>query len=300
MGNNVSSIAAVLAPWQATLLEKAFTESGGFSPLQISYNLKYLAKLPPVRINITAEAEDVYHMYKGYGKHPNRGTCKNRDKVIRSIAERAYSRDVVNITIDSGGLTLNDDTFKQLQEFAMGLLQQWIQQEFIKPPPERATKEQIQDIKLRSLLRTDFRRLSINIEQSATVEIPINPQGTLEALINDGDDLSEFIVEVDLSADEFYQKRRASFKVYADFPAADADPAPSDLLYVQVTARYGDQAETHTWDAAGSESTTTNGGRWNVEWHKIPNKVEVDWEAKAGLQRYHWNRESLLRTHRHH
>lgn len=283
MGNNVSSIAAALQPWQATLMEEAFKAAGGFSPLQVSYNLKFLAKLPPVRINIYASALDQYTMYKQYGKHPNRGACSNRDKVVRAITERAHSRDVVRIQIDSGGLTLDDETFKQLREFAMGLLQQWIQQEFLKAPPERATKEQIQQFTLKRLSETDFRNLNINIEQSATVEIPINPQGTLETLLEEGDDLSEegYIVEVDLDADEFYQKRLASLKVYADFPVADAQPTRSDLLFVEVVVRYGDNEKTHTWDAQGSANTTANGGRWGVEWNKIPDVSEIKWEAKA-------------------
>lgn len=281
MGSNVSSMAAVLRPWQATLLEAAFTHASGFSPLQVSYNLKFLAKLPPVRIHIYASALDQYTMYKQYANHPNRGKCSNRDKVVRGIAEHAYSRDVVRIRIDSGGLTLDDETFKQLREFAMGLLQQWIQQEFLKPPPERATKEQIQEFTLQRLDESDFRTLSINIEQSATVEIPINPQGTLESLSRLGDDLSEFVVEVDLGADDFYQKRYASFKVYADFPAADAEPTPSDLLFVEVTTRYGDNAQTHTWDAQGGGNSTANGGRWDVAWDKIPDVSEIEWEARV-------------------
>lgn len=282
MGDNVSSVAAVLRPWQASLIEGAFTSGGGgFSPIQVAYNLKFLAKLPPVRINIYSSAYDQYSMYKEYGNHPNRGRCKNRDKVVRGITEHAYSRDVVRITIDSGGLTIDDETFKQLQEFAMSQLQQWIQKQFLKEPPERATKEEIQNFTLQSLNESDFSSLSINIEQSATVEIPINPQGTLETLVRGGVDLSQYIVEIDLDKDEFYQNRDASIKVYADFPAADAEVVPSDLLFVEVTLRYGDNTETHTWDPQGSADTTANGGRWDVSWHKIPDVNDIEWEARV-------------------
>lgn len=280
MGNNVSSLAAVLRPWQATLVEEAIT-SEGFSPIQVSYNLKFLAKLPPVRISICASAYDSYRMYKEYETYRTGCGGKNRHTIITGITERVVSRDVVNISIDSGGLTIDDETFKHLQEFAMGLVQQWIQQEFLKPPPERATEDQLKSIDLKRLTESDFRDLNIKIEQSATVEVPIYPQGTLEALVEEGVDLSQFIIEVDLDADPFYQNREASVKVYADFPDPAAEPQPSDLLFVEVTVRYGDEAETMTWDAQGSDTTTANGGRWKVSWHKIPDVNEIEWEARV-------------------
>lgn len=281
MGNNVSSIAAVLQPWQATLIEQAFTQAGGFSPLQVNYNLKFMAKLPPVRINIYASAYDQYTMYKEYGNHPNRGACSNRDKVVRGISERVYARDAVRINIDSGGLTLEDESYKALHEFAMSQLDQWIQREFLQEPPERATKEDLQNFTLKRLSESEFRNFSLNITQSASVEVPIHPQGTLEALVDGDDDLSEFIIEVDLDTDEFYQNRNVSVKVYADFPSPEEEPTPSDLLFVEVTLRYGENEQTHTWDATGSANMTANGGRWDVEWHKIPDVTEVEWASKA-------------------
>jgi len=108
--------------------------------------LKYLAKLLPVRIRIYASASDFYTMYKQYGTEINGGgACSDPDTVIRSVSQYVVSRDVVRISIDSGGLTIDDKTFIALQEMALGMLQDWIKQEFVKPPPERATKEQIEN-----------------------------------------------------------------------------------------------------------------------------------------------------------
>jgi hypothetical protein len=281
MGNNVSSFASVLAPWQASLFVDAL-EHTNFTPIQVNYHLKYLAKVPPVRIHIYASAYDCYTMYKQYGREINGGgACSDPDTVIRSISEHVWSRDVVQISIDSGGLTVEDKTFQTLQEMALGLVQDWIKENFYKPPPERASKEQIQDIQLRSLTETDFRDLNIHIEQNATVEMSIYPQGTLGKLITEGDNLNNYIREVDLSADEFYQKRRVSVKVYADFPVAGAAPQPTDIQFVEVTAYYGSgPGTTHTWDASGAGSSSANGGRWEVEWHKEPGVTELRWEAR--------------------
>lgn len=275
MGNNVSSFAAVLAPWQSTLLVDTL-EHANFSPIQVNYHLKYLAKVPPVRIHIYASAADSYTMYKEYGSEINGGgVCSDPDTVVRAITERVYSRDVVRITIDSGGLTLEDKTFKALQEMALGLVQEWIKQEFYKPPPERATKEQLADVQLQQLSQSDFRSLNIRIEQSGTVELSIYPQGTLGKLTAEGDSLKNYVREVDLSKDEFFQTRALSLKVYADFPAGGATPQPTDIQFVEVTAYYGNAVgKTHTWDAAA------NGGRWEVEWHKEPGVNDVRWEAK--------------------
>jgi hypothetical protein len=275
MGNNVASFAAILAPWQATLFMDALT-SNNFTPIQVNYHLKYLAKVPPVRIRIYASALDCYSMYKEYGSEINGGgVCSDPDTVVRGITERVYSRDIVRISIDSGGLTLEDKTFKALQEMALGLVQEWIKQEFYKAPPERATKEQISDVQLARLTKSDFRDLNIYIEQSATVELSIYPQGTLGKLTAEGDSLKNYVREVDLSKDEFYQKRKLGIKVYADFPVAGAPPQPTDVQFVEVTAYYGNAVgQTHTWDA------TSNGGRWEVDWHKEPGVVDVRWEAR--------------------
>ncbi|MGH8065265.1 MAG: hypothetical protein ACRERE_08515 [Candidatus Entotheonellia bacterium] len=265
MGNNVASFAAVLQPWQASLLEQAIT-SANFSPLQVNYHLKYLAKLPPVRIRIYAAASDFYAMYKQYGTEINGGgVCADPDTVIRSVSQHVISRDVVRITIDSGGLTIDDKTFTSLQEMALGMLQDWIKQEFVKPPPERATKEQIENIQLRQLTEADFRSLDIRIEQSATVEMAIYPQGTMGKLIAEGEDLSEYMIEVDLSTDEFYQNREVGIKVYADFPVPGAPPLSTDILFVEVTAYYGDgPGRSMTWDASGGGASLANGGRGQV------------------------------------
>ena len=275
MGNNVASFAAILAPWQATLLMDALSHNN-FSPIQVNYRLKYLAKVPPVRINIYASADDCYTMYKQYGSEINGGgVCSDPDTVVRSITEHVCSRDVVRISIDSGGLTLEDKTFKALQEMALGLVQDWIKQEFYKTPPERATKEQLENVQLQSLTRTDFRDLNIRIEQSATVELQICPQGALGKLAAEGDSLKNYVREVDLSKDEFFQSRELSIKVYADFPAANATPQPTDIQFVEVTAYYGSAVgESKTWDAQ------QNGGRWEVTWHKEPGVIDVRWEAK--------------------
>lgn len=282
MGNNVASFAAVLSRWQATLMEDA-VKNGNFAPVQVNYGLKFLAKLPPVRISISASAVDCYSMYKTYGSEINGGgACSDPDTVVRSIAEYVYKRDVVRISIDSGGLTLDDKTFQALQEMALGLVQDWIKQEFYKPPPERATKEQLQDIQLQRKTERDFRSLSINIEQSATVEFSIYPQGTMARLITDGTSLKDFVREVDLSKDEFFQDRTLSTKVYADFPAAGAAPAPTDVVYVEVSLFYGDgPGKTMTWDATGTGDALANGTRWNEKWHKVPGVNEVRWEAKV-------------------
>ncbi|MCY1013624.1 hypothetical protein OV079_50475 [Nannocystis pusilla] len=282
MGNNVSSFAAVLAPWQATLLADAL-ENANFSPVQVNYHLKFLAKLPPVRIKIYAAASDCYSMYKRYGSEINGGgVCSDPDRVVRSISEHVHSSNIVNVTIDSGGLTIDDKTFQALQDMALGILQDWIKQKFYKPPPERATKEQLADIQLQSLSESDFRDLNITIEQSATIERSIYPQGTLGRLTSEGDTLKDYIREVNLGDDEFYQNRTLGIKVYADFPAAGAAPEPTDILFVEVTAYYGDgPGVTHTWDAAGAGSSTANGGRWEVKWPKDPGVNEVRWEARV-------------------
>lgn len=280
MGNNVAAFGAVLYPWQASVMQAAITDRN-FTPIQVAYHLKFLAKVPPVRITIWASADDCYRMYKEYGDHPNKGTCSNTDQIVRAIREKAYSRRTVRVTIDSGGLKIDDETFKKLQEFAFGLLQQWIQQEFLKPPPERATKEQLGEFTLKTLSRGDFRDLNIHIDQSATVEFEINPQSTMERLIKEGEDLQKFVTEVDLSRDQFYQNREASVKVYADFPISGAPEDKSDLKFVEVTLRYGTEAKSMTWDVTGSATTTANGGRWDVTWHKIPNQNEIQWEARV-------------------
>jgi hypothetical protein len=68
--------------------------------------------------------------------------------------------------------------------------------------------------------------------------------------------------------------------VYADFPALEAEPQPSDLLFVEVKVKYGDMVKMHTWDATGSGENSENGGRWEVSWHKIPDVSQVEWEAR--------------------
>ena len=129
--NNVASFSAVLRPWQASLLESAILPPANYSPIQVSYDLKFRAKLPPVVISINASASDCYTMYKEYDNYTTRGACgkKRRHTIIKGITEKMYSRDVLNITIDSGGLTIDDTTFQQLRDMAIGMAQQSEQQE---------------------------------------------------------------------------------------------------------------------------------------------------------------------------
>jgi hypothetical protein len=252
-------------------------------PIQVNYHLKSLAKLPPVRIRIYACSSNFYAMDKQYGTEVNGGgACSGPDTVIHSISQHVISRDVVSITIDSGGLTIDDKTFIALQEMALGLLQDWIKREFVKPPPERATKEQIENIQLRQLTESQFSNLDIRIEQSATVELSVYPQGTIGRLIAEGEDLSQYILRVDLSQDRFYQNRQVGIKVYADFPASGATPLSTDILFVEVTGYYGDGlGQSMTWDVAGGGSSLANGGRWQAKWHKVPDVNDVRWEARV-------------------
>ena len=158
---------------------------------------------------------------------------------------------------------------------ALGLVQDWIKQSSTRPHPSEPPKSSLRTSSYSPLTRTDFRDLNIRIEQSATVELQICPQGALGKLAAEGDSLKNYVREVDLSKDEFFQSRELSIKVYADFPAANATPQPTDIQFVEVTAYYGSAVgESKTWDAQ------QNGGRWEVTWHKEPGVIDVRWEAK--------------------
>lgn len=239
VGNNVASANMDLTAAGATFMQKTLVNPDGtggtdLTPIQVTYNLKFLARLPPVHVLATADARSLYEGVKSYyhsqtrndnGCDPDTFTTTTADTQMKM----AISSGVVKIQVDAGMLPLSDSFLQDMTSAAQKFITDGMQSQFFDkrpaPAPDPAKDPTDGDANSADTIyylkeTVDFTSVHLGYEETVTSlqPWPIAPQGTLQAFFAgvDATKMTQFVRVVDLE-DPFFQTLNLTVNAFADW-----------------------------------------------------------------------------------
>jgi hypothetical protein len=264
-GTNVVSANMDLTPAGATFMQKTLTnlDGGGatdLTPIQVTYNLKFLARVPPVHMLVTADSRSLYESCRSIMHDYDSNGCDD-DSISHSDQQlqMAVSSGLVKIQLDAGTLSLSDDFLQQMYKGALDFVMSMIKDSFFdkKPAPAQSTSGQPGDgsdgkpsdptadfVNRDSdvyYFKSEFDESSMHIGYDETVQSlqdwPINPQGTLQTFLAgvSAAEMKKYVRVVDLD-DPFFQTLGLTVTCFADW-------ATEPIAFVECQLRYTGQDE---------------------------------------------------------
>jgi len=257
VGNNVASANMDLTAAGATFMQKTLVNPDGtggtnLTPIQVTYNLKFLARVPPVSIHASADARSLFEGVKSYyhSQTENDNGCDD-DTFTTTTAETqmqmAISSGIVKIHVDAGLLPLSDSFLQDMTGAAQKFIMDGIQNQFFdkKPAPaDPAAKDPNDDNAnspdtIYSLKQTmDFTAVHLEYDETVTAIQPwtIAPQGTLQSFFAgmDPGKMSQFVRVVDLE-DPFFQTLGLTVTAFAEWD--------QEIAFIDCEVKYAGQDE---------------------------------------------------------
>jgi hypothetical protein len=292
VGTNVVSANMDLTSAGATFMEKTLTnlDGGGatdLTPIQVQYELKFWARIPPVRVRITADSrslhmgiKSIYHDYEGNG-------C-SEDSITHSEQQLQMAIDsgLIKVQIDAGTLALDDDFLQEIRSMALKTVMDMIKEKFFdkKPAPEEPEDDKTKDFVTKDedvyYMKSDFSFESMHIEYDETiqniVEWKIAPQGTLQTFLAgvSAEEMRKYVRVVDLN-DPFFMTLGLTTTAFADWDNEPIDFVEAQIRYTgrdennqQVekveTFTFTKDHTTATWDPSLIGSKREYEYRWRV------------------------------------
>jgi hypothetical protein len=250
VGNNVAAVNMDLTDAGATFMQKTLLNTDGtgasdLTPIQVTYNLKFWARVPPVHILVQADSRALYEGVKSVYHDYQDNDCSND---VMTHAETNMSMAVqsglVKIQIDPGTLPLTSDFLQQLTTSATNFVFDQIKNNFFGqkqgPPPNQddPTKDFVNSDNTIYYLKTDMEFTAIHIGYDETVaamqEWPANPQGTLQTFFAglSAEKMKQFVRTVDLE-DPFFQTLGLTVSAFA--------PWDEHIDFIEASFRYDGQ-----------------------------------------------------------
>lgn len=291
-GNNVVSANMDLTAAGATFMEKTLTNLDGsgatdLTPIQVVYELKFLARVPPVRMRVTADSRNlfmsvksIYHDYEGGGCDEDTMTHSEQQM------EMAVQSGLLDVKLDAGTLDLSDDFLQELRSSGMKIVQDMIKDKFFDKREAPATDEEdpTKDFVNRDsdvyYMKSDFSFETMHISYNEVIESmvswQVNPQGTLQAFLAglSPQEMRKYVRVVDLD-DPFFKTLGLTATCFADW-------ANEPIAFVECQVRYEGKDEnnlqvekvhtftftkdhtTETWDPSLIGSKREYTYRWRV------------------------------------
>lgn len=299
-GSNNAIFNATLTPAGATFFEKTLTNDDGsgidLTPIQVTYDLTFMRRLPPATIRIWANVTEVYHaMSELDHEHDENGWSEDDFSTNETYTETLVKSEFIHIDFDRG--EYEEDDVKELESFAMGTVQGWLQENlFDRITPQDVGYPDVEDIygkeadvyRLKKIDQITSNNLNLKITTTGLTPMTLHPQATLESFFGDmtPEEIAEHVREVDLE-DDFFKTLDLSVKAYADF---------SEVQYVKVDVEYdgegGLKNESFTFksddDVAGYWNPRLNNAsreyRWRYEvgFKSQPDATIIkDWEPET-------------------
>lgn len=247
-GSNIAAANMDLTAAGATFMEKTLTNidgSGGtdLTPIQTVYELKFWARVPPVKVTVTADSrslgasiKSIYHDYEGNG-------C-DEDSMTHSeqTLQMAVDSGLIQVTVDSGTLELGSDFIQEIRSNALKTVMDQIKQNFFDrrpappPPTDDKTKDFVNSDQDIYYMKTDLSYESMHFGYTETlqsiVEWSVNPQGTLQTFLAgvSPQDMKKYVRVIDLD-DPFFKTLGLTATAFADW-------ANEPIAFVETQFRY--------------------------------------------------------------
>ena len=292
VGNNVAAANMDLTDAGATFMQKTLLDpdgSGGanLTPIQVAYNLKFWARVPPVHILVTADSRSLFEGVKQVSHTYEDNDC---DEDVMKHAEQnmtmAVQSGLVKIQIDPGVLPLSDSFLQELTTSAQSFVMDAIKDNFFtkRPAPPTADDDPTKDFATADhdiyYMKQDVDFSSIHIgydETVAAVQVwPANPQGTLQTFFagRSAEEMKQFVRVVDLE-DKFFQTLNLTATAFA--------PWDQQIDFVEVQFRYQGTDEEGAPEEKVQAFTFTKGHTTDM-WDPrlIDGKREYEYQWRVG------------------
>lgn len=251
MAGNIAVFNADLTPNGSDFMVQTLVADGAGSdltPIQLRYDLSFWARLPPVEITVTANAERVYDETRKFMEGEGVDACTTYDfqnsDITTSLAEMSG---LIDVHIDPGSASVDEEVLAELREYALSMMQNLIESSFFTADPEEAfipglpediIPENLDDPNaptkkwLRKVEDTQTMDLTLNLTQEAVVEWTISPQATLQTFFEGrtAAEMNQFVRSIRLN-NPFFQNLDFTARVFADFDNTELEAVELELDY---------------------------------------------------------------------
>jgi hypothetical protein len=296
-GNNVAAVSLSLTSAGATFMEKTLTNLDGsgatdLTPISVLFQLKFLARVPPVKLNITADSRSLFRSAQSISHDYQDNDC-SEDVMTHSEhhVEMAIESGLISVQFDAGTLELSDDFVQELRSGAMKMVmdmikEKWFDKKEAEPSdddPDDPTRDFVNRESDVYYLKSDFREESMHIAYNERIESlqrwPVNPQGTLQTFLANvsASEMRKYVRVVDLT-DPFFQTLGLKVTCFADW---DNEP----IAFVEAQIRYSGRDENNQ-EVEKVETFTFNKANTVGEWDPslIGRKREYSYRWRVGFQ----------------
>jgi hypothetical protein len=246
VGTNVAAANLDLTSAGADFMIKTLTDEDGtgidLTPIQVQYQLKFWARVPPVSVHATADSRSLYSSIKSI-YHDYEGNGCDDDSIHHSeqYMDMAVSSGMVKVVTDVGDPDTPQDIVDQIRGDAVKTIQTQLTDKFFDkkpapPPQDDKTKDFVDresDVYyLKSEVSMDFTHFEYDEELTSVRKWPVNPQGTMQAFLSglSADEVKQFVRRIDLD-DPFFQTLGLHVAVFG----VDWDTDPIDFVEVAIS-----------------------------------------------------------------
>ena len=258
LAGNIASFSMDLTPAGAAFMEQTLLADDGAAdetPIQIAYDLRFWARLPPARIHLEVNAERMYSYIEERFRGRSVAACTGYDYANTDVdTESLTLSGAVTVQIDTGSGSLPEEVIAELRAYAFDLVKQLVQHSFfsleggddVAPAPQRSADGRpiIAPLRHRLLGRRKLVRkqidqqtmsIKLDLEQSSVVPWTIHPRGTMQTLLpGDLSARKRHVRKLRLD-DPFFATIETEIQVFADFDRLDH--VEVELAYEAVDER---------------------------------------------------------------
>ncbi|UHD15080.1 hypothetical protein [Thiocapsa bogorovii] len=258
IGNNVAAFNMDLTPDGATFMQKTLVgEDGGgatdLSPIQVVYQIKMLAKLPPATMYVKFNTASIYHSVQElFHEHHN---CTDDYFTSENLMSTAIEAGLITVKIDMGGVQ-DDDLEQMMMQQAMNMVQQLLTDRFAEKEREPMEEWADSDLaessnevyRLKQVTEVDMTNFEHTMEINTTTEFEIAPQGTLAVFFHGRTDMDKFVRQI-LLGDAFFNTLGLKARAFANWEE-------DEIAFVEIEIKYshGGQIKTQTFTFTATDN----------------------------------------------
>lgn len=264
VGTNVASANLDLTAAGAAFMVKTLVGEDGtgidLTPIQVQYQMKFWARVPPVAVHASADTRAVYEAVKSI-YHDYEGNGCDDDSINHSeqYMEMAVSSGLVTVKTDVGDPDTPQDVIDQIRGDAVNAIQQQLANRVLekKPAPAAPADDKTKDFVdrdsdvyyLKSDVTMDYSHFQYDEELTSVRKWPINPQGTLQAFLSglSADEVKQYVRKIDLD-DPFFQTLGLHVNVFGVEWGKD----PVDFVEVAISMQGTDENGQHVEKATNA------------------------------------------------
>lgn len=309
VGSNVASANMDLTEAGATFMEKTLVNRDGtggsdLTPIQVRFDLKMWARLPPVRLSIEADTRSVYQGLRAV-MHDFEGNECNEDELYHfdQHLKMAVESNLIKISFDTGTLKLDDKFVNELRATAMEIVTNLMEEKFFKKEDAPAATEDpvaMDDERkvyfFKSEQEMEFTSISYHEEIKSIAEWPVHPQGTMQSFFAgmSAAEIGKYVRVADLN-DPFFMTLGLKVSAFADWehnPIAfveaqvqyEGRDENGDMVEKQQTFTFNKDSTRGDWDPSLIGAKREYQYRYRIAFQGKPPGEFTRWERERTPQ----------------